>query len=107
TNIKALGVQYMANKKAWCTTAIMIEFLSQFDCLMANQQKSAVLLMDNFSAHLAACINMKALRLPSEMNRVTIYKISCHTKLRYFRRIQLVTERSCFLSLFPVQLQLA
>jgi len=51
-DVDALGIRWRWNKKAWMTTEIMVDWLRWFDKQMSGRQ--VLLLMDNFSAHLAA-----------------------------------------------------
>lgn len=51
-NIQRLNCVYRSNKKSWMTGSIFKEWLRWFNRQMAS--RNVVLLMDNFSAHIAA-----------------------------------------------------
>jgi hypothetical protein len=51
-NLTALGIHWTGNKKAWMTTLVMIDWLHAFYSLF-EASRSILLLMDNFSAHIA------------------------------------------------------
>ena len=56
---KRLDCKYRFNKKAWVTAAIFEEWLRWFDQQMAGRK--VVLLLDNFSAHVAAYNELSSL----------------------------------------------
>jgi hypothetical protein len=58
-DIEALGVKWRWNKKAWMTTGIMVDWLLWFDKQMRGRK--VLLLMDNFSAHVAAVNELEAM----------------------------------------------
>ena len=51
-NLKALGVEWRASQKSWMTSLIMAEWLQAFYEKIGSSRK-VLLLMDNFSAHIA------------------------------------------------------
>jgi hypothetical protein len=61
--VESLGVKWRANKKAWMVIGIMVEWLRWFDNLIAGRK--VILLLDNFSAHECAVIELEALLLGS------------------------------------------
>jgi hypothetical protein len=58
-DVEALGIKWRYNKKAWMTTEIMVDWLRWFDQQMSGRK--VLLLMDNFSAHLAAINSLEAM----------------------------------------------
>lgn len=62
-DVEALGVKWRWNKKAWMTQEIMMDWLRWFDQQMNG--RSVLLLMDNFSAHVAAFSELEA--MPQDM----------------------------------------
>jgi hypothetical protein len=60
-DIEALGIKWRWNKKAWMTTAIMVDWLQLFDRQMSGRK--VPLLMDNFNAHLAAVNELEVMPL--------------------------------------------
>lgn len=56
--IDHLGAVWRSNKSAWMTHYIMKEWLTWFDARMYKAGKRALLLMDNFSAHELAVVQM-------------------------------------------------
>jgi hypothetical protein len=58
-DIEALSVKWRWNKKAWITTGIMVDWLLWFDKQMCGRK--VLLLMDNFSAHVAAVNELEAM----------------------------------------------
>jgi DDE superfamily endonuclease len=51
-NLEALGLRWSANKKAWMNTIVMVDWLKLFYASI-EPSRSVLLLMDNFSAHIA------------------------------------------------------
>ena len=51
TGIKDLPVQYTANKKAWMTSDIFIQYLQKMDALFRRQQRHVCFILDNCPAH--------------------------------------------------------
>ena len=51
TGIKDLPVQYTANKKAWMTGDIFIQYLQKMDALFRRQQRHVCFILDNCPAH--------------------------------------------------------
>jgi hypothetical protein len=47
-NINGKSIQWRANKKAWMTGVIMINYIFWFD---AQMSRPSLLIIDNFSAH--------------------------------------------------------
>jgi hypothetical protein len=60
-SVESLGIKWRANKKAWMTGAIMVQYLRWFDNLMAGRK--VILLMDNFSAHESAVTELESMPL--------------------------------------------
>jgi hypothetical protein len=60
-DVEALGIKWRANKKAWMTQEIMVDWLRWFDQQMHGRK--VLLLMDNFSAHVAAFNELESMPL--------------------------------------------
>jgi hypothetical protein len=58
-DVDALGIKWRWNKKAWMTQIVMVDWLRWFDKQMSG--RNVLLLMDNFSAHLAAVIELESM----------------------------------------------
>jgi len=69
-DVEALGIKWRWNKKAWMTTAIMVDWLQWFDRQMSGRK--VLLLMDNFSAHLAAVNELEAMPLGSGLKNTEV-----------------------------------
>ncbi|XP_069134649.1 tigger transposable element-derived protein 6-like [Argopecten irradians] len=61
-NIKTLPTLYRANKKAWMTSELFIEWLRKFDDRMSRKKKSVVMIIDNCPAH-PTVKNLKSVKL--------------------------------------------
>ena len=51
TGIKELPVQYTANKKAWMTGDIFIQYLQKMDAMFRRQERHVCFILDNCPAH--------------------------------------------------------
>ena len=50
-NVKSLPTEYLANKKAWMTSEIFIDWLHKLDKKMTKLKKSIVMIVDNCPTH--------------------------------------------------------
>ena len=58
--VKALPIDYDANKKAWMTTELYEKWLVSFDRKMKREKRKALLFVDNCSAHDASSLRLEA-----------------------------------------------
>lgn len=69
-NIERLDCQYRANRKAWMTGSIFIDWLRWFDNQMNGRK--VILIMDNFSAHKVAVQELEGLPESFRLRNTTI-----------------------------------
>ncbi len=50
-DLRRLPVEWRSNRKAWMTTSIMTEWLSNFDKKIGKEKRKVILLLDNASSH--------------------------------------------------------
>jgi transposase len=72
-NVKSLPTEYVANKKAWMTSEIFINWLHQIDKKMTKKKRSIVMIVDNCPAHphVKGLKSMKLVFLPPNTTSVT------------------------------------
>jgi hypothetical protein len=100
-NIKKLPVKYYANKKAWMTMTIFMEFLRALDASMGAQGRNILLFVDNSDAHpqdTSFLRNVKVVYYPpnctSVLQPLDLGTIKCFKQLY---RKHLVQEAMCLM----------